>query len=479
MQSKNYIPQVGENEGEIEGEPEYDELESKVVDNGLPGNIMMKRPIKHRRRDSCRLCGDNLIDRRSWHSIKETSIDYLCELDPSNFEGVLPLTMTKCGNCGLSQCREVIDDTETKGGIPDQKTNIYIPAKERAKWIAANFSSNKRPKLLGFGHKYIDQLCMTFLISKGYKVESADLNLSKDCEGPPGITSYKHYCIDLPQSIKRPFDIVTCSNEFDSTDDIRLYFKDIKSKIALNGILVIDVRDFNKVARKDICGLLRHHHMSYWSPRSIIVAANIFGFRLENIVDVPGDSTNIRYVLTSVNEQTGASTYVERLIAEKYPEPRLYPYNYDNTVSICSKNGKSSKLHSKTCPGGCNYRELPNVNIYSTSPLLNKHPFNSFSTQRLKNTLKRNGFKRGDYIAYGFTPSSVVNCSVLQIWPHKVISDDIDRIGMIAPWYNAKVVDVTEVFNYKKCLILDAPNAEQIKAKLKKIGWRGKIIVSE
>ena len=91
-----------------------------------------------------------------------------------------------------------------------------------------------------------------------------------------------------------PYDIIIGTNSLAHIPDIGKCFKEIKEILADDGILVIEVSDFEQMARKGAWDYIYHEHLYYYTKSSLTLILSEHGLDVYRIDDIGTKGGSIR-----------------------------------------------------------------------------------------------------------------------------------------------------------------------------------------
>lgn len=356
-----------------------------------------------------------------------------------------PLQVMFCGDCGLSQLSVVIDP-EKLFCFYTYRSSINEGYVRHCRAMAESFSERYGINENSF---HIDvagndgALLNEFRKVLNHKVLNVDpasnLTAIAEANGIPSITDF--WSEDLIPHIPEKANLITATNVFAHVDDVKGFMNTCRKALAQDGILVIEnpyLLDFIENKEFDT---VYFEHVTYWSVLPMINLCLNHGMKVIDAEKHPIHGGTMRYIIARDDSKH---------------------FQTDSVLDFCTKE----------LTGG--YHEFESYRSWSTSinGIIKSFQENLLSLKKQGNTI------------VGFAASAKGNtllnsaCINTDLIPY-IVDQTPEKIGKYSPGTGIPIVGIEKIMKTRPdyILILSWNFKEEIIAKIKALGYKGRFII--
>jgi SAM-dependent methyltransferase len=366
-------------------------------------------------KQQCRFCENNMTPWFDFPGFYPLAGGFLKDSNDFKDEKVFPLGVSYCKECYIFQCNQVVnDDILFKKGYYYYSSMIPLLVKhflEYSEYLRKEYYDVNSPKkILEMGCN--DGVLLRNLKSIGFNVIGVDpSNTVSNLEKDNYIIYNTYFNSELANIILKEhgkIDIFISSNSFAHIDDMDTIIKGIKTILADDGIIIIEVHNSENIIQKLNFDFIYHEHMTYYTKMSFYRIFEKYNIGVKKIEDINIHGGSIRVTLQN-NSNSG---YIEK-------------YNFEDNLTI---------FQSRLFEWKNNFIKL----------------FNSL--------------KDGVIWGYGASGRANILLTFLGIKLDGIVDDAKSKIGSYMPINHLLIKDSSEIYidNPKYIIILSWPYSENI-----------------
>ena len=244
--------------------------------------------IKHWKRDTCRLCSSNRLEKVL--DLKAVPIGEKYSLHPFNEEPQrYPIDLYNCKECFCIQVLDNIDQDflwSEYTYFSGQTNSIINHQEDFAEYVVNNFTFSKKPKILDIGSN--DGTLLKAFEKNGFGIFGVDpadtvAKVAREQGVETLVALFSDKIIEEIPSKFRELDLITAFNVFAHSDDMSGMIKGVSQLLKPEGMFCFEVQYLVPVLDKKLLGTIFHEHMIHYS----VTSANNFmesnGFKIIDI----------------------------------------------------------------------------------------------------------------------------------------------------------------------------------------------------
>ena len=244
--------------------------------------------IKHWKRDSCRLCSSDKLEKVL--NLKPVPIGEKYSSSPFTEEPQrFPIDLYNCQDCSCIQVLDNIDQDflwSEYTYFSGQTESIINHQEDFADYVINNYKFSKKPKTLDIGSN--DGTLLKAFERRGFDIFGVDpadtvASVAKEQGVETLVALFSDKIIeDIPSSF-RDLDLITAFNVFAHSDDMHGMIQGVSKLLKPEGMFCFEVQYLVPVLDKNLLGTIFHEHMIHYSVTSANNFMKSHGFKIIDI----------------------------------------------------------------------------------------------------------------------------------------------------------------------------------------------------